>query len=155
MEGFSYVFLRKDGAPLPMGCAGHVGWGFTATKSANDIDAICGSTENTSGSAIVLPGHDIGYWDARVDHENQMFALFKKRGYHAFKKAKVPTVDADAALQMAHQQSQSGYSAIGNNCLDHTFRILEAYGVKGLPWPLNHGSPNEWFALFNGAYVDL
>ena len=111
--------------------------------------------KNTGGAPIVLPGQDIGYWDRRVDHEAQMFELFKQRGYHAYKKAKVASTNAGAALAKAHEHAQSGYAAIGNNCLDHTFRVLEAYGVKDLPWPLSHGSPNEWFALFNGAYVDL
>jgi hypothetical protein len=155
MEGFAYVFLRKDGAPLPPGCAGHVGWGFSFAKTPSDTDAICGSTENPGGSPLIFSGQDIGYWDNQTDHETQMYFLFKRRNYHAFKRAKVAVANPDNAFHEARKQSLGGYSAIGNNCLDHACRILQAYGVKDLPWPLTHPSPNDWFAMFNGAYADL
>lgn len=155
MEGFAYVFLRKDGAPLPPGCAGHVGWGFSFLRTPTDPDAFCGATENFSGSPLVLPGGDIGYWDMQVNREVDMFFQFKQRNYHAVKRAKVAVANPHQAMHMARQQAAGGYVAIGNNCLDHTLRILQAYGVKDLPWAQTHPSPNDWFAQFNGAYLDL
>lgn len=155
MEGFAYVFLKKDGAPLPPGCAGHVGWGFSMHKAPSDLDAVFGATENPGGGAVVLPGQDIGYWDSRSDHEHQMAFLFKRRNYHAFKRAKVTVAYPDNAFAEARKQAGGGYTVIGNNCLDHTFRVLKAYGVQDLPWPLTHPSPNDWFAMFNGQYFDL
>jgi hypothetical protein len=155
MEGIAYVFLRKDGAPLPPGCAGHVGWGFTFAKSPGDMDAFCGSTENFSGSPLILPGQDIGYWTMPVDREVHMYFQFKQRNYHAVKRAKVQVASPHQAMHEAKVVATGGYTAIGNNCLDHTCRILKAYGVKDLPWPLTHPSPSDWFAQFNGAYLDL
>lgn len=155
MDGFAYVFLRKDAVALPTGDAGHVGWGFTTYRAPGDLDAIYGATENPSGSIIVLPGGDIGYWDARSDHEAEMVFAFKQRNYHAFKKAKVEVAWPDNALAMARQQSLGGYEGIGNNCLDHVWRTLNAYGVKDLPLAQFHPAPNDWFAQFNGAYMDI
>ncbi len=84
-----------------------------------------------------------------------MIFMFKRRNYHAFKKTKVAIAYPDNALAKARQLSANGYGALGNNCLDHTFRVLEAYGVKDLPWLQTHPSPNDWFAQFNGDYHDI
>ena len=72
-KGFVYVFLRKDGAPLPTGCAGHVGWGFAVQNGPNDLDAVCGSTENFKGEYHVPAGGDIGFWWKRFRTDIEMF----------------------------------------------------------------------------------
>ncbi len=35
----------------------------------------------------------------------------------------------------------------GNNCADHTYDVLSAYGVTGLPLLQFVPKPNEWFDL--------
>jgi hypothetical protein len=155
MKGLAYVFLRKDGAPLPPGFAGHVGWGFNFERQPGNWDAFCGSTENPTGAAFIKPGDGNGYWDARTDKEEEMFRLFRRRNYHAFKVAKVEKIWPDNAALEAKSTKAAGYTAIGNNCLDHVFRILKVYGVMDLPWPSTHPSPNDWFGSFNGTYRDL
>lgn len=51
------------------------------------------------------------------------------------------------AHEMAVESPNIGYNAVGNNCLDLTYRIVEAYGVPGdtLPWTQNNAYPSTWF----------
>jgi hypothetical protein len=151
MDGFAYVFLRRNGAPLPPGCAGHVGWGFLT-----DTNDLCyfGATENLSGGPVVAPGADNGWW-GNQGNEDAMFAAMKIRGYDGYKKAVVHDCDSAAARATANATKLAGYFFIRNNCLDHAYHVLYAYGVQGLPWRQNHPSPNDWFALYNGEYRNL
>jgi hypothetical protein len=151
MDGFAYVFLRRDGAPLPPGCGGHVGWGFLTAD-----DGVCyfGSTENTSGEPVVIPGHDNGWWGQEGD-QSAMFAAMKKRNYDGYKKAVVHDCDPAAARAAADATRLAGYFFIRGNCLDHAWQVIYGYGMKGLPWRENHPSPNDWFALYNGEYQNL
>ena len=155
VKGFVYVFLRKDGAPLPTGCAGHVGWGFAIENGPNDLDAVCGATENFKGAFHVDPGGDIGFWWKRFNHEAEMLQEMARRNYDGVKMATVRGGNYEAAIAMARDTSMRGYDGLGNNCLDHAFAVLEAYGVKDLPWKQTHPSPNDWFAQFNGEYKNL
>ena len=154
-KGFVYVFLRKDGAPLPTGCAGHVGWGFAVQNGPNDLDAVCGSTENFKGEYHVPAGGDIGFWWKRFRTDIEMFKEMASRNYDGYKVATVRNCNPEAAIATARDTSMRGYDGIGNNCLDHAFAILEAYGVNDLPWKQTHPSPNDWFAQFNGEYHNL
>lgn len=146
MQGYAYVFLKRDGAPLPPGAAGHVGWGFTE----DDVIAYCGSTENYTGGPFVSPGGNNGYWGMKVRSQEQMLKLFRDKNYHAYKFEKVEKRAPDYAKAMALETKNAGYRAIGSNCLDHVYSILKAYGVQDLPWPSTHPSPNDWYAVFNG-----
>ncbi|UXY32399.1 hypothetical protein [Streptomyces sp. HUAS TT20] len=151
MDGYEFVFLRRDGAPLPPGRAGHVGWGFLLA----DGDFYAGSTENFGGAPVIPPGGQNGWWAKRFASADEMLSEFRSRRYHALKQCRVNDADWAAAEAKAKETGSSGYSAWANNCLDHTYRILEAYGDDGLPWPLTHPAPNDWFAVFNAAYEDL
>lgn len=151
MIGQAYVFLRRDGAPLPPGCAGHVGWGFRASESDTFY---YGATENLSGKPFVPSHGDNGWW-ALLGTQADMLAAMRQRNYDGYKFATVRDCNAATARAAADALKTVGYIAIGSNCLDHVWRVLDAYGVKGLPWLQTHPSPNDWFALYNGEFHNL
>lgn len=152
MKGQAYIFLRKDGAPVPGGFAGHVGWGFSLGP---DGPFYAGSTENPSGMPVVLPGGDNGWWGAEFATEAAMIAAFATRQYDGYKWASVREPKPGVARAMADHQKAEGYTALKNNCLDHAYEVLQAYGVDDLPWLQTHPAPNDWFAAFNGEYRNL
>ncbi|HLO03493.1 MAG TPA: hypothetical protein VK191_10310 [Symbiobacteriaceae bacterium] len=152
MKGRAYIFLRKDGAAIPGGFAGHVGWGFSLGA---DGPFYAGSTENPSGMPVVLPGGDNGWWGAEFPSEAAMIEAFGARQYDGFKWATVREPNLGAARAVAEHQQVEGYTGLRNNCLDHAYKILRAYGVDDLPWLQNHPAPSDWFAAFNGEYKNL
>jgi hypothetical protein len=151
MNGWAYAYLRQDGAPLPPGHSGHVGWGFQTEHG----HFFAGSTENTSGAFFVPPGGDNGAWATDFSSEADMFEAFRKLNYDAGKRVVVRDVNAVAARGVALQNALAGYTGLGNNCLDHVWRVLSAYGDPGLPFMQNHPSPNDWFAVFNGEWINI
>lgn len=156
MVSTAYVFVRKNGAALPTGCAGHVGWAFT--DGAGVITA--GSTENPSGRPWVNTGDDNGAWFDRFESEAALLAEISAEtprhpAYDALKILEVRAPRAADAEAYARTTPQLGYSALGNNCLDHAHRVLSLFGEQGLPWPQTHPSPNEWFSLLIGEYRSL
>lgn len=153
-KGLVYVFLRKDGAPLPVGCAGHVAWGF-AVQGQQDLDAVAGATENYKGIADIPPGGDTGFWWTKFPADREMFQEMSRRNYDGYKVATVRDFNADAALSIARDTAGRGYNWFNNNCLNHVWDILKAYGVDDLPLTQFHPSPNDWFAQFNGEYHNL
>lgn len=161
MQGRAYVFLRKNGAPVPLGCTGHVGWAFLEAEAGEtpqpgaQPEVICGSTENFTGDPVIPPGADNGFWEQSFTQVTQMMQVMHLRGYDVFKVAPVPEPNPDAARLAALATRASGYKTIGNNSLDHVVKVLDAYGVKDLPYASMHPSPNEWFCLFNGEYHSL
>lgn len=154
-KGLAYVFLRKDGAPLPTGCAGHVGWGFTVQNGSNDLDVVAGSTENFSGNGDIPAGGDIGFWWTKFRTEQDMLNEMARRHYDGYKVATVREFNVDAALSTARSKASGGYHWFNNNCLNHVTDILRSYGVDDLPWTQTHPSPNDWFGNFNGEYHNL
>lgn len=151
MKGTAYVFLRKDGAPLPPGCAGHVGWGFRLDNGAY----MCGATENRTGAPLVPPGGDNDAWAKKTRAEAEMLGLMRRGGYDGYKLMTVSNADPNAAEGVVMKIPGWGYRAIGSNCLDHAYAVLEAYGEQGMPWMQTHPSPNDWFGVLNGEYRNL
>jgi hypothetical protein len=152
MKGLAYVFLRKDGAPLPPGCAGHVAWGLLLEDGSSCYG---GSTENYAGSPLVLPGRDNGWWGERFADEAALVAAMRSRSYDGYKVATLREWHPAEATAAALVSRGRGYTALGNNCLDHVWGVLSAYGVKDLPWLQSHPSPSDWFAVYNGEYHNL
>ena len=149
-QGIAYAFLRADGGVcpgLPPGCSGHVAWGFMAAQNQFSF----GSTENPAGSPEILPGHDAGFWTQRGSLQAMLQAM-KQRRYNAYKWLTLPDAMPDAATAATNKVRGAGYTAIGNNCLDHVCNILGAYNVKDLPWASTHPSPNDWFGVLPGEY---
>lgn len=150
MIGLAGVFLRRNGAPLPPGCAGHVGWAF---QLANGLH-FYGSTENPQGLPFINPGDDNGWWGMTGDNQ-KIITDFEARHYDGYKICTVQIANPDAAMATALDKKQCGYGFLTDNCLDHAWDILSAYGVVGMPLKQLHPSPNDWFALFNGQYFNL
>lgn len=145
-----YVFLRRNGAPLPLGCEGHVGWAFQS-----DTDKLVyGSTENTSGAFHVPAGGDNGAWMLTGD-QPAMIRAMENRDYDAYKVLTTAQFNPEAALQKADWTLTAGYDGLGNNCLDHVVWILGAYGVQGMPSVHSHPSPKDWFGVLAGELHNL
>jgi hypothetical protein len=152
MKGTAYVFLRKDGAPLPTGPAGHVGWGFSLDDQGH---CFCGSTENTTGLPYVAPAGDNAAWFSAADSPEAMIALFRERGYDCYKVSTVRDSHPNEARAVGEMSPNWGYAGLFNNCLDHVHKVLAVYGDLGMPWMQSHPAPNDWFALYNGQYYNL
>lgn len=148
--GHAWVFLRRDGAPLPPGCAGHVGWGLRLADGTH----LFGSTENGRGLPHVRRGGDNGAWLLRGPFDQGMAAM-RTRNYDAWKHATFRKPDPTRADAFARTIAGRGYDAIGNNCLDHACAVLGAYGQPDLPWALTHPSPNDWFGVYNGEFHNM
>lgn len=152
MNGLAYVFLRKDGAALPVGWAGHVGWGFLLEDNQTFY---CGSTENDGGNPLVPIGSDNGWWGSETADEQTMVSLMRLRNYDAYKMATVRNADPASARKTADGTKTYGYTLIANNCLNHLWYVLSNYGVRDLPLIQLYPYPNQWFAMFNGEYHNI
>ena len=149
-QGIAYAFLRADGGVcpgLPPGCSGHVAWGFMTAQNQFSF----GSTENPTGSWKIEPGQNTGFWMQHGPLQAMLQAM-KQRRYNAYKWLTLPDAMPDAATAATNKVRGAGYTAIGNNCLDHVCNILGAYNVKDLPWASTHPSPNDWFGVLPGEY---
>lgn len=147
--GTAYIFIK----PENVAHLGHIGWGYWAP---NMKYFVCGSTENPAtknwqSSAYIAPGWNNGYWSKAFYTENEMFAEFKRMGYSGFKRTSVSSANPDLAWSRACYTRDSGFKGVGWNCLDHTYYVLEGYGVTGMPWKQTNPAPNGWFNAFTGT----
>jgi hypothetical protein len=151
MKGRAYVFLRRNGAPLPTGPAGHVGWAI----EMEDGQFFAGSTENNSASFIVQPGSDNAAWVQTAADEEAMIDLFRQRGYDGYKVATTRDCKPESAAAIGRKAAGWGYTGLFNNCLDHAYAVIDAYGLPGMPWKQTNPVPSNWFAMFVGEYQNL
>lgn len=152
-DGTAYIFIK----PQNVVHLGHIGWGYYAPNMGYYIG---GSTENPAtanwqSSAYIAPGWDNGYWAKAFNTESEMFDEFKNHGYYAYKETSVSSANPDLAWSRACYTRDSGFIGAGWNCLDHTYYILEGYGVTGMPWKQTHAAPNAWFNAFSGTGYQL
>jgi hypothetical protein len=152
MKGLAFVFLRKGGALLPTGPAGHVGWGFVLDEQGH---CFCGSTENAKGGMFVPGGGDNDAWSMGVESAEAMIEVFRGRGYDGYKVSSVREAKPADAREVGGKAQEWGYTGIWNNCLDHAHKVLAKYGEVGMPWLRTHPAPNDWFAVYNGEYHNL
>lgn len=145
-----FVFLRRNGAPLPIGCEGHVGWGYQSGPET----FVFGGTENTSGNILVPAGEDNGAWIMSGDRQAMLQEMTTK-GYDACKELSTAVFDPDAAWQKANWTLGAGYAGWRNNCLDHVIAVLSAYGILGMPSAQSHPSPKDWFGILAGEFHNL
>ncbi|MFF5210057.1 hypothetical protein [Streptosporangium sp. NPDC000396] len=136
--GEACVFLAPKGASvdLPGGklSLGHVGWGYRA----GDGVYVYGSTENPTAKFAIKAGADNGAWSGSGTRDD-MLREFRSGGhstnaYTTYKCGKVSSWDAGAAREAAQATMKLGYTLFTNNCMDHTYRVLSAYGAA-LPKP--------------------
>lgn len=151
MKGKAYVFLRKDSVPMVMGYAGHIAWGFTN----EDGKFYFGSTDNSRHNPVIRLGKNNGWWAETAETEAEMLEKMTEKNYDGYKVATVRNFDVPAAHKVADGTKSFGYSLMANNCLNHVWYVLNAYGVKDLPLLGLNSYPNQWFALFNGEYHNL
>ncbi|MCW3092250.1 MAG: hypothetical protein JWN83_1694 [Chitinophagaceae bacterium] len=144
-SGYVYIFIK----PENVAGLGHIGWGF----QISDGNYFCGATENYAKgdirTYIVLAGYNNDFWSER-DTKDMMFAKMKSLGYSRYKSLSVNNPTLLKAKLKAEYIKMNGFQGISNNCLDHTFQILEAYGIPwyNLPSRQIYLTPNKWFTEF-------
>lgn len=134
-NGKACVFIRPNGA----NGAGHVGWLFQNLSAYT-----YGSTENPSGKPTVPAGGDIGWWWKSASFD-QAKKDMKAKGYTGYKCVTVGKGNITSATNAALATKSGGYSVIGNNCMDHSYRILKAFGAS-MPSPTLELAPNLWYS---------
>jgi hypothetical protein len=148
MADLAYAFRRMRSAVY----FGHVGWGFQLGDSAYYY----GATEGRFDLPEIFPGHNNGWWAQEVASEADILEDMRARGYDAYKRISVETADPASAKHVADSLQHAGYHLVGNDCVDHVKRVLEAFGVACLPdRTLRHVSANEWFARLEGSEEPL
>ncbi|MFN8445229.1 MAG: hypothetical protein U0175_30855 [Caldilineaceae bacterium] len=127
------VFVRRSAAYH----IGHVGWAFAQGEGIFSV----GSVENHHGGLITDASH-MGFW--RLTTDNPIAPMFE-RHYDEVKIIEVEQADPFTAQGVVNWVSKQAYEAIGRNCMDDTYDVLQAYGVSNLPLPVRHWEPNYWF----------
>ncbi len=137
-QGAAYVFIK----PSQAGRQGHIGWGVMA----DDGTYLCGSTENPNekdnvARAVYIPPGDPkgnGFWWKFCTTEQEMLDTMASTtpegtagpsGYWHYKTTAVMNRDFNAAHNAAVACRDGGFHGIGNNCLDQTMKVLQAYGT--------------------------
>jgi hypothetical protein len=158
-SGLAFAFVRE----AAVWGAGHVAWGFRLP----DGYYYYGGTENPEGpggmwaswhQGTAAQGGNNAAW---VDYgtEKQMLKKMKDpRPFAPYNYAKAVAVakpKADAALKIAKANINAGFTGLTNNCLDATYRVLQAYGAD-MPWPSTNWAPNGWFnAIKHKTFIRL
>ena len=159
--GKVFIFMR----PVDALGFGHMGWGIMLS----DGSYFCGSTENPfsppqpkdtynqqawaksiSRSAKIPAGQDNSSWTMRFATEQQMFARMKSLNYSRWKGLAVSNPTILKAKSATEIIKGKGYDVTGNNCFDHTYDVITAYGIHWTKLPLKQvfPVPNEWFRRF-------
>ncbi len=144
-----YVFIKPENVKG----LGHIGWAF----GLSDGTFFGGSTENYGAGYWVSAGDDNDFWSQKFESEADMFAKFRALNYSKYKAISWPKANVLKGKLRAEEVMWKGFQGISNNCLDHTYQILEALGIPqapignpnaGLPWRANNPTPNGWFNDF-------
>jgi len=159
-SGFAFIFIKPENVNFGFGAAGHIGWGF----QLSDGTYYGGATENYAKGDFrtywVNAGADNDFWAEKFDTEAQMYAKMKSLGYTQYKMLLVNNPTILAAKKRTEEIQMKGFQGVSNNCLDHTFQVLEAYGIHWTKLPVRQvfPFPNKWFNEFykdshgNGVY---
>lgn len=159
----AYAFVRWSGAPLPaVGHGGHVGWGFVGRNEQGKILYLGGATEGMpEGSSpvnkmYVPPGQDAFTWNRVFESEQKLLKYMKQvHKYDAYKVIPVKAARWQFAYNTGKQIEQMGYTGVTNNCLDHAYAVIKAYGATELPTPFRHPLPKDWYNLLPGPSINL
>lgn len=139
-QGVAYTFL----APNHAGWMGHVAWGFVM----DDGRYYAGSTDGGSNPwSFVLRTYTF-------NSQAEMLKRFKTYfsspwDYTEYRFAVTPSRNVASAKNQVSQISS--YFLGGNNCMDHTYKVLNAYGMRNMPWTQTNWAPRKWFADFPGT----
>lgn len=139
----SFIFINYEQALR----FGHVAWGF----ALSDGNRYCwGSSDHllrrpmTDIVALaqyshVPPGGDIDFWCEQGSFEQMLESMSQGHhiqhqeiryhiNYHAYKKLHHDGGNPERALQELELIKAGGWSLLTNNCIDQTYRLLDAYG---------------------------
>ncbi|HEY1170991.1 MAG TPA: hypothetical protein VGH19_06430 [Verrucomicrobiae bacterium] len=159
-KGVAYVFIKPENVNFGLGTAGHIGWGF----QLSDGSFYGGATENYAKGDFrtywVNAGDDNDFWAEKFDTNDQMYKKMKSLGYTQYKMLLVDNPTVLKAKLRTEEIQMKGFQGISNNCLDHTYQVLEAYGIHWTKLPARQvfPFPNKWFNEFyknshgNGTY---
>jgi hypothetical protein len=148
-KGVAYVFVAPKMAILQ----GHIGWGYML----DDGTYAFGATDAPGGNAVIARGRDTNTpWRATDATEREMLGAFKRHDspsdiYREYKRTFVMQRNAGAAEFKSNEIRSWGYSLYRNNCLDHAYAVLEAYGVDKssvMSWKETRPAPDSWFRAF-------
>lgn len=134
---------------------GHVGWAFDVPGGTGWV---YGSTDDdAAGDFNVPPGKPNGAWSASGNW-NSVLSTFRNSsiGYNTYRCISTPTSAVGAAVKVAQQMPGRGYNALGNNCLDDAYQVLNTYRGGEMPAPAWATSPDDYYvALKWGTYYSL
>ncbi len=145
-KGVAYVFVNPNLAAMQ----GHIAWAYML----DDGTYAHGETMAPGGRLTIPAGRDTNSPRRDKAHtEREMLDYLRDTGYHytEYKRTFVMRRNARAAEAKAEEIRDWGYGLYGNNCLDHTYAVLEAYGVdksRVMPWKEFRPAPNSWFRAF-------
>jgi hypothetical protein len=125
---------------------GHVAWGWKIPGS-NPERWVFGSTDSVNRSCCILPGQPNGFWTLEGSF-GYMRDTFRARGYRELKCRATEAHAQQAARQEMERVRNAGYwVAGGNNCMNHTVSILNAYGANDMDMPNPHITwlPDDFF----------
>lgn len=161
------AFIEPDGGTVLGNNFGHIGWGFLI---GGTDQWIYGATENPNGTyQINAPGFNgawkrQGTWAQMIDdftfqYDYPSHAVNSNSDspepahpYTMYKCETTSTSSVGAASTAATNNISAGYTGLGNNCLDATYRVLNAYGAPNLPWPSTHPRPyQDWYSSLDGS----
>jgi hypothetical protein len=140
-----FVFARPSSPEVQGQEFGHVGWGFQISNNRYMVGAV----ENYGGKPVA-PASESGFWAAETAYPLNKHALGPRdlgSRYDIYKELPVSSPNLHAALEMQEWVSRQPYKVLGQNCMDATAQILQAYGVKGLPdtSSMENYFPINWF----------
>lgn len=141
----AFVFARPSSPEVQGQEFGHVGWGFQISDSRYMVGAV----ENYGGKPVA-PAAESGYWAEETSYPLNKHALGPRdlgSRYDIYKELPVSAPNLRAALEQQEWVSRQPYRVLGQNCMDATALILEAYGVHGLPdrSSMENYFPINWF----------
>lgn len=147
MDGWNAVVFLIPNVPLE---AGHVGWGFKLSNG----NWCWGATENAGFPPFIPPPFPNGAFVEQGTKDEMLRAFrdgHRKSGngkpwrYERMKLIRALNPHPEAAEIFSRSLPTTGYNLIGNNCMDHSVRILNVYGgLPIVPIPITQG-PHAWF----------
>ena len=157
-KGVAYVFS----APRLAVMQGHVGWAYLGDDLAYHLgatDAPITKFNLFQGNlGLIIPASPGANspWRRNASTEQELFDAFRQHGgvtdsYSEYKTTFVALRNSNLADQRANEAQNWGYGLSGNNCADHVYRVLQAYGVdtSGVMRTLaTRAAPNSWFRSF-------
>jgi hypothetical protein len=126
---------------------GHVGWAFDWSPQLVGAGAV----ENHSG-AFDTPAARMGFWSSFMpDPTPRMRELL----YDDVKYVDLYEARPVKAYRVVLWIRTQPFRAVHRNCLDDTYDVLRAYGVRHLDPPSRDLIPKEWFKRFPGTLAHV